>query len=211
MVKDVRTQLKLNNIPVKEFVFENCTSANRPSSPVDGQVCYETDTKNIIKYNLSKTRWEVVGLNGARTIKGVVGGSSQGALNNLPTTDVLVGDEYIVGADGSYGPSGSTQSATKGDSFVALTESSSSVAPTWLLVDNNSRISENITIASGTTSYQINNTIGSADLVVNVFDENGNNIVTDINVDSQYITIGISSNVATSEDGKVWKVVAVNG
>lgn len=211
MSNNFYTDIDLQQNQLKQAVFHKCTSLTRPANPVDGQLIYETDTQNIMKYNTTKSKWETVGLSGARVIKGTVGGSSQGALPNLPTTDVDVGFEYIVGADGDYGPSGSTQHATKGDSFVALTASDGVNPIQWLLIDNNNRVSGTFTVADGTTSYNIENTSGSTDLIVQVRDANGVIVNFDVAISQANITISMSSNSATAQDGNTFSVMASNG
>lgn len=38
-----------------------CTSTSRPTSPISGQLAFETDTRNLIKYSAALTKWEPVG------------------------------------------------------------------------------------------------------------------------------------------------------
>lgn len=209
MAIDFKSQVDFNKIAAKNFVFDTVTSQTRPANPVGGQVIYEADTGLWKVYNAVKDRWE--NASGGMTFKGIVGGSTQGALANLPTTDVLIGDTYLVGADGDYGPVGSTQYATKGDKFVATTESTSSVAPTWILFDDNNLLVDSITIVSGTTSYDITNTTGSTNVVVNVFDASGKKIICETIVTVANITISIDATISVAEAGSSYTIVAVNG
>ena len=214
MAIDLKAQVDFNKLPFKNGVAENCTSLTRPANPVGGQLIYETDTGLFKHYNALKDRWESAST--GIVFKGIVGGSSTGALINLPTTDVLIGDMYLVGADGDYGPSGSTQHATKGDKFIATTESTTTTPPTWLLFDDNTKVAGDITIADGTTTYTIPNLTGSTDLVVDVYkvDSTNNKVVevkTGIEITTANISVIIGSPVATAEDGETYRVVASNG
>lgn len=53
----ILTDTDLNTYLMKQTVIV-CTSATRPPVPVDGMWIYETDTKNLAKYNVSQ--WEYV-------------------------------------------------------------------------------------------------------------------------------------------------------
>ena len=57
--KQIKIGLDLNKIPVKNLVIENVTSTTRPTSPVAGQVIFETDTK--LMYQHDGTEWKAIG------------------------------------------------------------------------------------------------------------------------------------------------------
>lgn len=53
-----------------------CTSATRPSSPIDGQFIYETDTQNRRRYDATSGKWYLQGGSGTNCPKGLIGSFS---------------------------------------------------------------------------------------------------------------------------------------
>ena len=206
--KQIKIGLDLNKIPVKNLVIENCTSATRPENPVAGQVVFETDTKIMQQYE--GEQWKAIG-EGGLIFRGTVGGTSAGALDNLPTTAKLQ-DAYYVGADGEYGEVGSTQNATIGDFFFCSVASTDSTAPTWSLVPSgNGTLRSTVTLADGTTDYTITNTLHSATVSVSIFDADGVEVMAGVKVTESEIVVTFDAAVATTEDGAEYTVVAIAG
>lgn len=206
--KQIKIGLDLNKIPVKNLVVDNVTNATRPATPVAGQIIYETDTK--IMYQFDGTDWRAIG-EGGLTFRGTVGGTSTGALANLPTTAKLQ-DAYYVGADGDYGASGATQHAVVGDFFFCSVASTSSTAPTWSLVPaGNGTLRSEITLADGTTDYTVNNTLHTATASVSIFDANGVAVMAGLKITETEITVQFDATIATAEAGTKYTVVAIAG
>lgn len=206
--KQIKIGLDLNKIPVKNLVIENVTSTTRPTSPVAGQVIFETDTK--LMYQFDGTEWKAIG-EGGLVFRGTVGGTATGALANLPTTAKLQ-DAYYVGADGDYGASGATQHAVVGDFFFCSVASTASAGPTWSLVPaGNGTLRSTITLADGTTAYDITNTLHTDTASVSIYDASGVEIMAGVTVTETKITITIDSAVATAEAGTAYTVVAIAG
>jgi hypothetical protein len=61
---DVLTAADVNGYLMKQTVI-TCTSGTRPSSPVDGMLIYETDTKYFRSYDSANTTWQIKGVNDA--------------------------------------------------------------------------------------------------------------------------------------------------
>jgi hypothetical protein len=206
--KQIKIGLDLNKIPVKNLVIENVTSTTRPTSPVAGQVIFETDTK--LMYQHDGTEWKAIG-EGGLVFRGTVGGTATGALANLPTTAKLQ-DAYYVGADGDYGADGATQHAVVGDFFFCSVASTDATAPTWSLVPaGNGTLRSTITLADGTTAYEITNTLHTDTASVSIYDASGVEIMAGVTVTETKITITVDSAVATAEAGTAYTVVAIAG
>lgn len=71
--------------------FSTCTSATRPGSPTDGDVLFETDTKNVIIWD--GTNWRGYQYDGLGGVSNTFSGSFDGTndainLGNLPSTSI---------------------------------------------------------------------------------------------------------------------------
>lgn len=206
--KQIKIGLDLNKIPVKNLVIENVTSATRPANPKAGQVIFETDTK--LMYQFDGSEWKAIG-EGGLIFRGTVGGTGAGALANLPTTAKLQ-DAYYVSADGDYGAEGATQHAVVGDFFFCSVASTTSTAPTWSLVPaGNGVLNSTVTLADGTTEYEITNTLHTATCSVHIYDADGAEIMAGVKVSETKITVEVDSTIATAEAGTEYTVVAIAG
>lgn len=205
--KQIKIGLDLNKIPVKNLVIENVTSATRPANPKAGQVIFETDTK--LMYQFDGSEWKAIG-EGGLIFRGTVGGEGA-TYANLPTTAKLQ-DAYYVGADGDYGAEGATQHAVVGDFFFCSVASTTSTAPTWSLVPaGNGVLNSTVTLADGTTEYEITNTLHTATCSVHIYDADGAEIMAGVKVSETKITVEVDSTVATAEAGTEYTVVAIAG
>jgi len=208
-LKKILCQYDFSKIPPKNLALPHCTSSTRPENPVAGQVIYEKDTGAVLVYNGTISKW--TSFSNSLTWKGTVGGNGAETLVNLPE-DPDTQDVYVVCADGDYGPTGSTQHAQIGDYFFCTARKTQSTAAKWFLVPSgNGRLSPIITIADGTSSYSVPNTLGTANAMAQVFDSDGIEVICGVQVTANSITVTIDPSVATVLNGETLKVVILAG
>lgn len=204
--------LDLHKNQAENLVLHNVNSTDvvtKLANPVAGQLYYEPDTKKAYVFN--GTKWVNLSASGLN-FKGVVGGATTGALANLPTTNVEENDAYMVGADGDYGKTGSTQHANLGDFFFCSAVDDTTSEPTWSLVESgNGAISEEKTIVDGTTTYTLVNTLKSKVVLVSLYDENGVQVYAPITISDSAISFELSTASATELAGKKITIVAIAG
>ena len=145
----------------------------------------------------------ISGITGAMIFKGTVGAG--GTVDDLPTTNVKIGDTYKVSVAGTY----AEQAAKVGDLFIAT-----ATTPTWAYVPSGDEVETQkytgtITGNGTTTSFTVTHNLGSRDVVVNVYDgSNYEDVIVDIvRTSTSALTVSFASAPAS---GKTYKVVVVS-
>lgn len=145
----------------------------------------------------------ISGITGAMIFKGTVGAG--GTVDDLPTTNVKIGDTYKVSVAGTY----AEQAAKVGDLFIAT-----ATTPTWTYVPSGDEVETQkytgtITGNGTTTSFTVTHNLGSRDVIVNVYDgSNYEDVIVDIvRTSTSALTVSFASAPAS---GKTYKVVVVS-
>ena len=186
--KKVLVSLNLNGNEVKKASWEKLATA--PVSPFVGQYYYNTTDNRVYYWN--GTKW-ISGVEGALVPKGTIG-ATHGDYEDLPTTDVEIGDTYVVADDGEY----DGQKASVGDFFFCNANNPSIL---WSYVPSGNGVITFALVGDGTTAaFSNTNQLGSTKVTATLYDAAGAVVIADVVVTASTITVTFATAPAVGEN-----------